>query len=137
VVDNYSRMGFCGFLKAKSDLAQWMVKLVAFIKSHGHQVKFIRCDNAGENKTAVELLQEKVGGIIPQYTAPHTPQQDGVVERIFPTLKMRASAMMKDANLTIEVKRKLWTEAAMMANILENIMLSYVVLGIQSPSMIL
>jgi len=124
VVDDFSRMGFCGFLKAKSDLAQWMVKLVAFIKSHGHQVKFIRCDNAGENKTAVELLQEKVGGIIPEYTAPHTPQQNGVVERRFPTLKMRALAMMKDANLTIEAKRKLWAEAAMMANILENITLN-------------
>jgi len=32
--------------------------------------------------------------------------------------------MMKDANLTIEAKRKLWTEAAMMANILENITLN-------------
>jgi len=76
----YSRMGFCGFLKAKSDLAKWMVKLVAFIQSHGHQVKCIRCDNAGENKVAVELLQERIEGIIPEYTAPHTPQQNGVVE---------------------------------------------------------
>jgi len=124
VVDNYnySRMGFCGFLKAKNDLAQCMIKLVAFI--NGHQVKFIRFDNAAENKTAVEMLQEKIGGIIPEYTAPHTPQQNGVVERRFPTLKMRASAMMKDANLTIEAMRKLWAEAAMMANILENINLS-------------
>jgi len=32
--------------------------------------------------------------------------------------------MMKDANLTIEAKRKLWAEAAMMANILENINLN-------------
>ena len=124
VVDDFSRMGFCGFLKAKSDLAQWMVKLVGFIKSHGHEVKFIRCDNAGENKTAIELLQEKNGGIIQEYTAPHTPQQNGVVERRFPTLKMRASAMMKDANLTLEAKRRLWAEAAMMANILENITLN-------------
>jgi len=41
VVDDFSRMGFCGFLKAKSDLAQWMVKLVGFIKSYGHEVKSI------------------------------------------------------------------------------------------------
>ncbi len=67
-----------------------MVKLVAFIKSHG-QVKCIWCDNAGENKVAVELLQESIRGIIPEYTAPHTPQQNGIVERRFPTLKQDES----------------------------------------------
>jgi len=82
-----------------------MVKLAGFIKLHGYEIKFIRYDNAGEIKTAMELLQEKLGGIILEYTAPHTPQQNGVVERRVPTLKMRASAMMKDANLTIEAKR--------------------------------
>ena len=66
VVDDYSRMGFCGFVKAKSDLAAWMVKLVSFIKSHGHSVKIIRCDNAGENKMAIAVIQEKYEGIVPE-----------------------------------------------------------------------
>jgi len=39
MVDDYSRMGFCGFLQAKSDLAAWLVRLVGFIKANGHHVK--------------------------------------------------------------------------------------------------
>jgi len=124
VVDDFSRMGFCGFLQAKSDLATWLVRLVGFIKANGHHVKIIRCDNAGENKVAVALIQEMYGGIIPEFTSPNTPQQNGVVERRFPTLKMRASAMMKDANLSMDAKRRLWGEAAMMANVMENITLN-------------
>ena len=76
------------------------------------------------NKTAIGVLHKKFQGIVPEFTAPHTPQQNGVVERRFPTLKNRALAMMKDESLTIEAKRRLWGEAAMMANVLENITLN-------------
>ena len=47
-----------------------------------------------------------------------------MVKRRFPTLKTRASAVMKDANITQEAKNKLWGEAAMMANVMENITLN-------------
>jgi len=124
VVDDFSRMGFCGFLKEKSELASWMMKFIQFVEVQGYHVKIIRCDNAGENKTAIQEIQEKYGGIIPEFMAPHMLQQNGVIERRFPTLKTRASAMMKDANLTQEAKNKLWGEAAMMANVMENITLN-------------
>ena len=45
------------------------------------QVKTIKCDNAGENKVLeIESDKNKLG-IIFEYTAPGTPQQNGVVER--------------------------------------------------------
>ena len=50
------------------------------------QHKIITCDNAGEN-----IVLEKESGkndlwIIFEYTAPGTPQQNGVVERAFVTV---------------------------------------------------
>ena len=57
-----------------------MVKLVKEINAtEGRKVKFIRCDNAGEN-----LAFEKAGrleglGLTFEYTAPGTPQQNGKV----------------------------------------------------------
>jgi len=53
VVDDFSRMGFCGFLKEKSQLASWMMKFIQFVEVQGYHVKIIRCDNAGENKMVI------------------------------------------------------------------------------------
>ena len=80
VVDDFSRMGFCGFLKEKNNLASWMMKLIQFVEVQGYHVKIIRCDNAGENKMAIHEIQEKYRGIIPEFTAPNMLQQNGVVE---------------------------------------------------------
>ena len=76
-------------------------------------------------KVSVALIQEMYGRIIPEFPSPNIPQQNGVVERRFPTLKMRASAMMMDANLSMDAKRRLWGDAGMMANVMENITLCY------------
>ncbi len=95
LVDDFSRMGFCGFLKEKSELASGMMNLIQFVEVQGYHVKIIRCDNARENKMAIPEIQEKYGGITPEFMAPNLLQQNGVVERRFPTLKTRASAMMK------------------------------------------
>ena len=64
---------------------------------HKIQMKIIRCDNAGENKV-LERESDKIDlGIIFEYTAPGTPQQNGVVEREFVTVMRRARAMMNHA----------------------------------------
>jgi len=48
-----------------------------------YQVKFIRCDNAGENVQLEEASKEEGLGVVFEYTAPNTPQQNGRVERGF------------------------------------------------------
>ena len=45
-------------------------------------------------------------GTIVEYTAPYTPQQNGKVERAFPTLFSRAHAACNGAKLPIELRKK-------------------------------
>ena len=66
------------------------------------QVKFIRCDNAGENKKLEEKCDTQGLGISFEYTATGAPQQNAYVERAFPTLMGRARAMMNFAGFMTE-----------------------------------
>ena len=88
---------------------------------HKIQVKIIRCDNAGENKVPERESDKKDLGIIFEYTAPGTPQQNGVVERAFVTVMGRARAMMNHAGFTMAKRQQLWCEAAQTATTLDNI----------------
>lgn len=63
-------------------------------------------------------------GITFEYTAPGTPQQNGVVERAFATLMGRARAMMNQAGFPKIKREQLWPEAAWTATKLENILVS-------------
>ena len=85
-------------------------------------MKIIRCDNAGENKVLErESDKNKLGNIF-EYTAPGTPQQNGVVERAFMTVMRRARAMISHAGLTMAKRQQLWCEAAQTATMLNNIL---------------
>ena len=61
-------------------------------------------------------------GIIFEYTAPGTPQQNGVMERAFVTVMGRARAMMNHAGSTMAKRQQLWCEAAQTATMLDNIL---------------
>ena len=61
-------------------------------------------------------------GIIFEYTAPGTPQRNGVVERAFVTVMGRARAMMNHAGFTMAKRQQLWCEAAQTATMLDNIL---------------
>ena len=61
-------------------------------------------------------------GIIFEYTAPGTPQQNGVVERVFVTAMGRARAMINHAGFTMAKRQQLWCEAAHTATLLDNIL---------------
>ena len=61
-------------------------------------------------------------GIIFEYTAPGTPQQNGVVERAFVTVMGRVRAMMNHAGFTMAKRQQLWCEAAQTATMLDNIL---------------
>ena len=79
----------------------------------GLKVKFIRCDNAGENKMTEDRFIKEKRNITFECTARDTPpQQNGKVERAFATLYGRIRAMMNYAGITPEKREKIWTEAA-------------------------
>ena len=61
------------------------------------KVKHIRCDNAGENNILERQCIEEEMGILFEYTAPGTPQQNSIVERAFPAMFGKVRAMMNTA----------------------------------------
>ena len=100
-------------------VSSWLKGIKDKYKIH---VKFIRCDNAGENKKLEGKYDAEGLGIIFEYTATGTPQQNAYVERSFPTLMGRARAMMNFAGFTTEKRKQLWCEAANTATMLDNIL---------------
>ena len=103
-----------------------MVVIPIWIKGlktkYGIVVKNIRLDNSRENRSLQKECERQNLGIIVEFIAPGTPQQNSVVERKIPTLMGRSRAMMIQAGLSQQDKRKFWCEAISMATKLDNIM---------------
>lgn len=100
-VDDYSRMTWVTFLQDKSQaferfkIFQKMVE-----KESGYRLKCLRSDKGGEfTSNQFEYYCEK-HGIRRQYSAPRTPQQNGVVERKSRTVKEMARTMLNEASLS-------------------------------------
>ena len=79
-------------------------------------------DNAGESKMLARCCDENEMGIKFECTAPGTPQQNRVVERVFVTLIGRGRAMMNYAGFTVKKRQEMWCEAAQTAMMLDNVM---------------
>lgn len=73
-------------MKAESDLKSKVTTLLTELKIAGVNVKFIRCDDYGENKALFEECQSKGYGFKFEFSGPQTPQRNGKVERKFQTL---------------------------------------------------
>ena len=91
---------------------------------HKTTVKYIRCDNAGENGSLERECAKQGLGIQFEYTGPGTPQFNGRVERKFATLYSKVRAMLNGAKLPTVKRKGLWTEAARTATDLKNILVS-------------
>ena len=111
------------FMKKKNEPVKPIIEWIKALKArHEIQVKIIRCDNAGENIILEKESDKNDLGIMFEYTAPGTPQQNGVVERAFATVMGRARAMMNHAGFTMAKRQQLWCEAAQTATLLDNIL---------------
>ena len=87
LVDEATKYKKSFFLKKKNEQVKPIVDWIKALKArHEIQVRIIRCDNAGENKVLETESDKNDLGIIFEYTAPGTPQQNGVVERAFVTV---------------------------------------------------
>ena len=58
------------------------------------------------------LCIEKDLGIVLEYTAPGTPQQNGVFKRAFATMLGKTRAIMNGAGFDENKRHMFWTEAA-------------------------
>ena len=87
LVDEATKYKKSFFLKEKNEQVKPFIDLIKALKArHEIQVRIIWCDNAGENKILETESDKNDLGIIFEYTAPGTAQQNGVVERAFVTV---------------------------------------------------
>ena len=84
------------------------IKCIA--KKHRIELKRIRLDNIGETKSLQKECDKQNIGIIFEFTAPGTPQQNSVAERRIPTLMGRARAMLIQAGLEPKYKEEFWCD---------------------------
>ena len=74
---------------------------------YGIDIKYVRLDSSGENRSLQKECDKHNLGIIFEFTAPGIPQQNSVVERKIPTLMGRSRAMMITASFSQQDKKKI------------------------------
>ncbi|KAK1616885.1 hypothetical protein QYE76_022402 [Lolium multiflorum] len=99
IVDDYSRYSWVFLLKSKDETHR---ELITFAKkaqrTYESEIKAIRTDNGTEfkNYTTQEFVDDE--GIKHEFSAPYTPQQNGVVERKNRTIIEMARTMLSEFN---------------------------------------
>ena len=123
VVDEFSDCSHSFFLKRKSEQIDMIPIWIKEIKAkYGIDIKYVRLDNSGENKSLQKECDKQNLGIIFEFTAPGTPHQNSVDERKIPTLMGRSRAMILKAGFSQQDKKKFWCEAISTVTKLDNIM---------------
>ena len=117
ITDDYTCFYFVLFLKLKSEFYQKFVEFYTYIKTqYEHTIKIIRCDNGGEF-TFIDFKNFcATNGIIFEYTAPGTPEHNGVAERKNRTLMEGVRCILQHSGLD----NKFWADAVYFTNYVEN-----------------
>ncbi|KAJ9537952.1 hypothetical protein OSB04_030685 [Centaurea solstitialis] len=117
IVDDYSRFTWVFFLRTKDETSGLIKPFVIRVENKTNlKVKVIRSDNGTEFKNADLNSFCEAKGIERQYSAPRTPQQNGVTERRNGTLIEAARTMLVDSKLPITF----WAEAVNTACYVQN-----------------
>ena len=88
-------------MKNKSEVQYHLMSSTETLRNKGKQVKFIRCDNAGEHeplKKYCDRIEIKL-----KITAPNTPQHNCVVEKCCDRDLNCVTAMLYQENFTTEM----------------------------------
>lgn len=95
IVDDYSRFTWVIFLRSKDEVFSQFSQMVPLLdKSLSNPLQAVRSDHGTEfeNRDMLTFCREK--GISHNFSAPRTPQQNGVVERKNRTLEDMAITML-------------------------------------------
>lgn len=116
-VDDFSRMTFIYFLKAKSETLSYFKEFKSMVENYQNtKIKILRTDNGCEYCSNAFQGFLKCEGIIHQKTNPYTPEQNGLSERSNRTIVEKARCLIFEA----ELDKKYWAEAANTAVYLKN-----------------
>ena len=97
VVDDYSRFTWTEFLKSKSDAFESFSSLCKKIQNQqNNTIVYIRTDHGKEFENSSFTIFCEENGITHNFSAPYTPQSNGVVERKNRTLQEMASTMLNE-----------------------------------------
>ncbi|GJZ72608.1 ribonuclease H-like domain-containing protein [Tanacetum coccineum] len=108
ITDDYSRFTWVFFLATKDETSGILKSFITGIENLvDHKVKVIRCDNGTEFKNREMNQFCKMKGILRQFSAARTPQQNEVAERRNMTLIEVARTMLADSKLPTTF----WAEA--------------------------
>jgi transposase InsO family protein len=77
----------------KSSKTAKLRRHIIYLKTRGMRIKTVRCDNDKEQIQPLKNMCWELGVQI-EYVAPYTPQQNGKVERQFPTDLKTANALV-------------------------------------------
>ena len=126
IVDDCTSLMWGNMLKRKKDQVPTMMNFLRRMKARGTPIKYIRCDNAGENKELQKkcLQTQDLCGIQFEFTSRDSPQFNGKIERKFAVIFSRMRANFEAANIDMKLRRKLWGEACMTAIDIENLLVS-------------
>lgn len=123
MVDECTQMKFSNFFETKNGMIEptciWLDKW----RQNGKPVKFIRLDNAGENKglQSRSISSDWKLNIEYEFTASDTPQQNHLAELGFAVLANRGRAMMYAANIPKDIRRLVFREAFQTATLLDGL----------------
>ena len=118
ITDDYSRYRWTFSTPVKGDAHQTVVNFVQWTQVHcsPFHIQVIRIDQGKEfGVTALRTLCERES-IDLEYSAAHTPEQNGIAEASNKVLLTKARAMMLDSGLS----QRMWTEALTYATYIVN-----------------
>ena len=116
-VDDHTRYAWVYVLKKKSEVLQRFREWKAEVERQtDRKVKTLRTDNGGEYTSSEFTSYLTSEGIRHEVTIPHTPQQNGISERLNRTLVECVRTMLADSKLP----HRFWAEALSTATYLRN-----------------
>jgi transposase InsO family protein len=122
--DEYSGYSWDYFMSEKSSATTILQRQLQWMKASGMRVKTVRCDNTKEQMAPLKDMCWE-NGVLVEYVAPCTPQQNGKVERQFPIDLKRANAMLDTVKLGPAHKMKFRKKAIQYASTMANISINY------------